>query len=82
MLARRLGPALRGETSEDEALAAYAADRDRALAPIFDLTWRLAQLPPRDEFVGLQKQLNALMDAEALELAAAPAIAEAVEAAA
>ena len=82
LLARRLGPALHGEVSEAEAMAAYAADRDRSLAPIFDVTWQLAQLPPLEEFIELQKQLSLLTDAEATELAALPAIPEAIQAAA
>jgi flavin-dependent dehydrogenase len=82
LLARRLGPALHGEVSEAEAMAGYAADRDRSLAPIFDVTWQLAQLPPLDEFIELQKQLSLLTEAEATELAALPSIADAVQAAA
>jgi 2-polyprenyl-6-methoxyphenol hydroxylase-like FAD-dependent oxidoreductase len=71
LLARRLGEALRG-TPEDAALAAYAQERYRALAPIFDVTWHLAQYPPVEEFVELQKHLNALTEAEADVLAALP----------
>ena len=71
LLARRLGEALRGG-SEDAALAAYAEERYRALAPIFDVTWRLAQYPPVREFVDLQKHLNDLIEAEADALAALP----------
>jgi 2-polyprenyl-6-methoxyphenol hydroxylase-like FAD-dependent oxidoreductase len=71
LLARRLGEALRG-TPEDAALAAYAQERYRALAPIFDVTWQLAQYPPVEEFVELQKHLNALTEAEADVLAALP----------
>ena len=63
-------------------MAAYAADRDRSLAPIFDVTWRLAQLPPLEEFIELQKQLSLLTEDEATELAALPAIPEAIQAAA
>lgn len=74
LLARRLGEALRG-TPEDDALAAYAEERDRALAPIFDVTWQLAQYPPVREFVDLQKHLNALTEAEADVLAALPPLA-------
>jgi flavin-dependent dehydrogenase len=74
LLARRLGPALRGEVPEGEATAAYAADRDRALAPIFDVTWQLAQFPPLEQFIELQKRLSVLIDAEATELAALPSV--------
>jgi flavin-dependent dehydrogenase len=82
LLARQLGPALRGEVSEARAMAAYAADRDRSLGPIFDVTWQVAQLPPLEQFIELQKHLSALTDAEAEELAAMPLIPEAIRAAA
>ncbi len=72
LLAYHLGRALRREVPERQALAAYAAERDRALAPIFDVTCRLAQYPPLDEFSELQKQLSGLIDAEAAWLAGRP----------
>jgi 2-polyprenyl-6-methoxyphenol hydroxylase-like FAD-dependent oxidoreductase len=71
LLARQLGEALRG-TPEDAALATYEVERYRALAPIFDVTWRLAQYPAVGEFVELQKHLNDLTEAEADVLAALP----------
>ena len=74
LLARRLGQALRGEVAEDEALAAYADERNRALAPIFELTIRLAAYPPGPEFVALQKQLSDLIELEAGWLASMPPI--------
>ena len=74
LLAARLGQALRGEVAEDEALAAYADERNRALAPIFELTIRLAAYPPGPEFVALQKQLSDLIEAEAGWLASMPPI--------
>jgi flavin-dependent dehydrogenase len=74
LLARELGRALRGEVPEQQALAAYADARDEALAPIFDVTCRLAAFPPVDEFTDLQKQLSAHLDAEASWLAARPAL--------
>jgi 2-polyprenyl-6-methoxyphenol hydroxylase-like FAD-dependent oxidoreductase len=72
LLARRLGPALAGEIAEAVALAGYAADRDRALLPIFDVTDQLAQFPPVEQFIELQKRLSTFIDAEAAELAALP----------
>ena len=60
--------------TEDEALADYEAERYAALAPIFDVTCRLAALPPADEFVALQKELSRLIEAEALWLAGLPAL--------
>jgi 2-polyprenyl-6-methoxyphenol hydroxylase-like FAD-dependent oxidoreductase len=74
LLAGQLGRALRGELSEREALRSYAHQRDRALAPIFDVTCQLAAFPPADEFAELQKQLSVLLDEEATELAALPPI--------
>jgi flavin-dependent dehydrogenase len=55
-------------------LAVYAEERDRALAPIFDLTCRLGAYPPVDEFVALQKQLSVLLEREADALASRPPI--------
>ena len=80
LLARRLGPALRGEEPERRALARYAADRDRSLGPIFEVTRQLAQHPPLERFIERQKQLSVLIDAEATELAALPPVHEALEA--
>jgi 2-polyprenyl-6-methoxyphenol hydroxylase-like FAD-dependent oxidoreductase len=74
LLAGALGRALRGELPEQAALTAYAEARDRALAPIFDVTCRLAAFPPVDEFTALQKQLSTLIDEEATWLAALPAL--------
>jgi flavin-dependent dehydrogenase len=74
LLARRLAPSLTGEVAERDAMAAYAADRDRALCPIFDVTTELSQLPPVDRFVELQRALSALIDDEAMELASLPPI--------
>jgi 2-polyprenyl-6-methoxyphenol hydroxylase-like FAD-dependent oxidoreductase len=74
LLARRLGAALQGEVSEGDALAAYAVERHQALAGIFDVTLRLAEYPPTDAFVALQKRLGVLIDAEATWLAALPLI--------
>jgi flavin-dependent dehydrogenase len=75
LLARRLGPALRGEVTEDEALAAYADDRYRALAPLLDTTSRLADYPPANEFVAHWKEHNRLVEVEAAWLASLPVIA-------
>jgi flavin-dependent dehydrogenase len=55
-------------------LAAYAEERDRALAPIFDLTCRLGSYPPVDAFIALQKQLSVLLEHEADALANRPPI--------
>ena len=71
LLARRLGEALQG-SPEDAALAAYTEERYRALAPIFDVTWRLAQYPPLEEFIDLQRRLSGLIESEAAWLASLP----------
>ena len=72
LLARRLGQLLRGDVPEAAALAAYRPSANDALAPIFDVTWRLAQFPPVDQFVELQKRLAVLIDDEATWLAERP----------
>jgi flavin-dependent dehydrogenase len=74
LLARRLGPALRGESTDHEALAAYADERHRALAPLFDVTCRLAAFPAADEFTNLQKRLSELIESESAWLASMPPI--------
>lgn len=75
LVARRLGQALSGEVAEGEAMAAYAHERYRALAPIFDVTCRLAAYPPAGQFAVLQKQLSDLFEAEATWLASLPPVA-------
>lgn len=72
LLARHLGRALRGEVAQHVAMRAYADDRYRALAPIFDVTCELAQFPEPERFVELQKQLSTLIGREAAWLAAQP----------
>jgi flavin-dependent dehydrogenase len=76
LLARRAGHFLRGDLSEGDALAAYQFERNIALAPIFDVTWRMAQYPSIDEFVELQKRLSRLIDDEATWLAGRPRLPE------
>lgn len=70
LLATSLHRALSGQLPERVALAHYAAQRDRMIGPIFDLTVRLSQLPPMAEFVELQKQLAVAIEDQAAELAA------------
>ena len=70
LLARALARALRGDAADDAALAGYQDRRDAALRDIFDLTCALAGYPPVPEFVALQKQLSAAIDAEAAMVAA------------
>ena len=82
LLAGRAGQLLRGDLPEAAALAAYQAERDDALAPIFEVTWQLAQFPSIDRFVELQKRLAVLVDQEATWLAGRPRLPEAVSAAA
>ena len=54
------------------ALAAYQTERNDALAPIFEVTWQMAQFPPVDRFIELQKRLSVLIDDEATWLAERP----------
>jgi 2-polyprenyl-6-methoxyphenol hydroxylase-like FAD-dependent oxidoreductase len=72
LLAHRAGQVLRGELPEAIALATYETERNEALAPIFEVTWQMAQFPPVDRFVELQKRLAVLIDEEATWLAARP----------
>jgi len=72
LLARYLGDALRGDRAEVEAMAAYDDERRRRLAPVFDITWRLSQHPPFEEFVRLQRRLSSAIDDEASWLAGLP----------
>lgn len=72
LLAHRAGQLLRGELPEAAALAAYQTERYDALAPIFEVTWQMAQYPPVERFVELQKRLAVLIDEEATWLAARP----------
>ena len=74
LLARHAAQALNGERPEDDALRAYATERRRLLAPIFEVTCRLAQYPPLEEFIELQKHLSTLIDAEAAWLADLPPV--------
>ena len=74
LLAGRLAPAVLGEVPEGVAMAGYADDRAHAIAPIFDVTWRLSQFPPVDEFGALQRRLSALIEVEADWLAELPPV--------
>jgi 2-polyprenyl-6-methoxyphenol hydroxylase-like FAD-dependent oxidoreductase len=76
LLARRTGQLLRGDLSETAALAAYQTERNDSLAPIFEITWQMAQFPPIDRFVELQKRLAVLIDDEATWLAERPLLPE------
>jgi 2-polyprenyl-6-methoxyphenol hydroxylase-like FAD-dependent oxidoreductase len=74
LLAAALDRALRGETDEASALAAYQRQRDHALREVFELTCALAGYPPVSEFVARQKELGRALDAEAADLAARPSL--------
>jgi 2-polyprenyl-6-methoxyphenol hydroxylase-like FAD-dependent oxidoreductase len=76
LLAHHAGRLLRGDVPEATALAAYQAERNDALAPIFEVTWQLAQFPPVDRFVELQKRLAVLVDVEATWLVERPLLPE------
>jgi flavin-dependent dehydrogenase len=72
LLAVALDRALRGELSDTAALAGYQRQRNEALREIFDITCALADYPPVDEFVALQKRLSQAIEVEAAALAARP----------
>jgi 2-polyprenyl-6-methoxyphenol hydroxylase-like FAD-dependent oxidoreductase len=65
LLATHLGAVLRGETSEAAGMACYSNERLRALRPIFELTCKLAEYPPLDEFLALHRELSLLIELEA-----------------
>ncbi len=73
-LARSIDGALRSDVDDDVALAGFAAERDRNVAAIFDITCELASYPPRERFTELQKQLSAAIEAEAQMLADLPPV--------
>ena len=72
LLSREIDALLRGDCDENAAMERYAHARLRAIESIFDVTCRLAEYPDRSTFVDLQKQLSALIEAEAQWLAALP----------
>ena len=82
LLARSIAATVLDDIPENDAMAAYQHARDDALADIFEVTCRLSQFPPVDEFVALQKELSALVDTEAASLAALPPLARAASVAA
>jgi hypothetical protein len=53
-------------------LAPYEAQRNQALADIFELTCALCAYPPVPTFVELMGQLGAAIDVESADLAARP----------
>ncbi len=72
LLAGHLGCVLAGRTDEAVAMAAYQAERDRALAGIFDVTTQLAAFPPVTEFTKRWRAFSLLLDLESEWLAARP----------
>ena len=72
LLADAVDDILRGERDEAHALEAYQRTRDRMLREIFEITCALAQFPPIDQFVELQRALSTAIDAEAAALADRP----------
>ena len=71
LLAAAVGAWLRGAQPETVAMHRYAIEREAGLRPIFDITNALAGWPGPEEFFGLQKDLNRLLDVEAERLASA-----------
>jgi len=72
LLATALDAALRGDRSFPAALGDYQRQADEARRGIFDITCALADFPPVDRFVELQRQLSAAIEVEATALAARP----------
>jgi 2-polyprenyl-6-methoxyphenol hydroxylase-like FAD-dependent oxidoreductase len=72
LLAAAVGAWLRGDQPETVAMHRYTIEREAGLRPIFDITNALAGWPGPEEFFGLQKDLNRLLDVEADRLASAP----------
>jgi len=72
LLACALHRALRGQTDESSALAAYQRHRDRSLREVFEVTCALSAYPSVPDFVELQKRLSRAIDVQAVELAERP----------
>lgn len=75
LVAVALDRALGEPAAERDALDRYAADRERMLREIFEITCELSAMPPSDRFVELQKQLGGAIDRHAGELAGRPVVA-------
>jgi flavin-dependent dehydrogenase len=75
LLAFHLDRALRRETDEASALAAYGDERDRALAPVFELTNQLVRFPPPERLAELQVELSRCIDDEVAWLVDRPQLA-------
>ena len=72
LLATALDAALPGDRAFPAALGDYRHQADEARREIFDITCALADFPPVDRFVELQRQLSAAIEVEATALAARP----------
>jgi flavin-dependent dehydrogenase len=72
LLAAALDAALRGDRPFPAALGDYQRQADEARREIFDITCALAEFPPVDRFIELQRQLSAAIEVEATALAAGP----------
>ncbi len=72
LLATALDAALRGDRPFPAALGDYRRQADEARREIFDITCALADFPPVDRFIELQRQLSAAIEVEATALAARP----------
>jgi flavin-dependent dehydrogenase len=75
LLAVALDRALHDPGAELDALERYAADRERMLREIFEITCELSTMPSPTRFVELQKQLGVAIDRLAGELADRPLVA-------
>jgi flavin-dependent dehydrogenase len=73
LLADAISDAISDGTAERSAFDAYETERNRALRDTFELTRQLARFPQPARFVELQMELSAVLEREALDLAARPA---------
>ena len=78
LLAEAADAMLRFTADERLAMRQYERQRDDAIRDTFRITRALAAFPPPQRFAELQSELSRALDVEARQLAARPALAEAV----
>jgi 2-polyprenyl-6-methoxyphenol hydroxylase-like FAD-dependent oxidoreductase len=78
LLAEAADAVLRGAADEPVAMRAYERQRDDAIRDTFRLTRALAAFPPTQRFAELQSELSRALDVEARQLAARPALTDAL----
>jgi 2-polyprenyl-6-methoxyphenol hydroxylase-like FAD-dependent oxidoreductase len=78
LLAEAADAVLRDAAHEPVAMTAYERQRDDAIRDTFRITRELAAFPPRERFAELQGELSRALDVEARQLAARPALTDAL----